>query len=106
MRTDKEECKLIGEFLVEKVRAFCKNVEMVRVVLPVGGMSALSMSGEVFEDREADEVLFQAVEGGLEGMGVRVVRDERGVNEEGFAGGLVERLVEVVEREEGGGDVR
>ncbi len=51
MRTDKEECKLIGEFLVEKVRAFCKNVEMVRVVLPVGGMSALSMSGEVFGDR-------------------------------------------------------
>ncbi len=34
------------------------------------------------------------------------MRDERGVNEEGFAGGLVERLVEVVEREEGGGDVR
>ncbi|KAL8860101.1 MAG: hypothetical protein Q9178_003365 [Gyalolechia marmorata] len=100
MRTDKEECKLIGEFLVKKVRAFCKNVEMVRVVLPVGGVSALSMRGEVFEDREADEVLFGVVERGLEGMGVGVVRDERGVNERGFAGGLVERLVEVVESEE------
>ncbi|KAL8924142.1 MAG: hypothetical protein Q9172_002807, partial [Xanthocarpia lactea] len=38
MRTDKEECKLIGEFLVQKVRRFCKNVDVVSVVLPVGGM--------------------------------------------------------------------
>ncbi|KAL8910464.1 MAG: hypothetical protein Q9171_004258, partial [Xanthocarpia ochracea] len=37
MRTDQGECRLIGEFLVEKVRAFCKRVEMVSVVLPVGG---------------------------------------------------------------------
>ena len=77
---------------------------MVEIVLPVAGMSPLSVRGGVFEDREADEGLFEGIERGVEGTGVRVVRVEREVNDAGFAVGLAERVMRLVDkrREEGG----
>lgn len=70
---------------------------MVEIVLPVAGISPLSVQGGPFEDREADEGLFAGIERGVEGMvGVRVVREERDVNDGGFAVGLAERVMRLV----------
>lgn len=103
VRANAEESRRIGEFIAQKVRGYCKRPEMVEIVLPVAGMSPLSVWGGVFEDREADEGLFVGIERGVEGTGVRVVRVEREVNDGGFAVGLVERVMRLVGREGEGG---
>ena len=103
VRANAEESRRIGEFIAQKVRGYCKRPEMVEIVLPVAGMSPLSVRGGVFEDREADEGLFVGIERGVEGTGVRVVRVERDVNDGGFAVGLAERVMRLVEREGEGG---
>ena len=102
VRTNQEECKKIGEFIGGKLREFCRRPEMVEVVLPGGGLSVLGVKGGVYEDGEADEVLFGAVEVGLRGTGIEVVRDRRAVNDEGFAKDCAERLLRLVEKAEGG----
>ncbi|KAI4281104.1 MAG: hypothetical protein L6R38_003936 [Xanthoria sp. 2 TBL-2021] len=104
VRANVDESRRIGEFIAKKVRGFGKRSEMVNIMLPVGGMSPLSVKGGDFEDKEADEALFTSIETGLQGTGVSVVRDERDVNDEDFAVGLAERLmglVEVYEKEMG-----
>ncbi|KAL9031810.1 MAG: hypothetical protein Q9196_000183 [Gyalolechia fulgens] len=103
VRTNKEECKQIGEFVAGKLREHCTRPELVEVVIPEGGMSAIGKKGGVYEDREADEVLFATVQEGLRGSGVRVVRDERHVNDEGFARAVAERLLRLIEKGEGNG---
>ncbi|KAL8768681.1 MAG: hypothetical protein Q9209_005099 [Squamulea sp. 1 TL-2023] len=96
VRTSKDECKRIGEFICEKITKFCKVPELVNVVLPTGGISPLSMRGEVYEDKEADEVLFGTIEEGLNETGVQVVRDERDVNDKNFAVDVAEMLVRLI----------
>ncbi|KAL8798635.1 MAG: hypothetical protein Q9182_006510 [Xanthomendoza sp. 2 TL-2023] len=97
VRTNLEECKRIGVFIAQKVREYCKRPELVQVILPTGGISPLSKRGEVYADEEADEALFGAVEEGLRGTGVEVVRDVREVNDEGFGCELAERLIRLIE---------
>ncbi|KAL0256911.1 hypothetical protein SLS55_007720 [Diplodia seriata] len=92
MRTSVGECKRIGEFVAEKLRG-ASRPERVQVWVPRGGVSVMSVAGGVFEDKEADEALFKAVREGLEGSGVRVVEDERAINDEGFARAVVDALV-------------
>lgn len=98
VRTTVQESRWIGEYIASKIESCAKRPEMVQVVLPTEGLSALSVDGGVFEDREADEALFEAIERGLEGTGVCVARVEGNVNDEGFAADLVRRLIGLVER--------
>ncbi|KAL8791047.1 MAG: hypothetical protein Q9213_000254 [Squamulea squamosa] len=97
VRTSKDESRRIGRFIGEKITNFCKMPELVNVVIPTGGISPLSMSGEVYEDREADGVLFGTIEKGLHETDVQVVRDERNVNDKGFAVDVAKRLVRLLE---------
>ncbi|KAL8943548.1 MAG: hypothetical protein Q9216_001006 [Gyalolechia sp. 2 TL-2023] len=103
VRTNEQECKRIGEFVAGKLKAHCARPELVEVVIPEGGLSALGKGGGVYEDREADAVLFTTVEEGLRGSGVRVVRDERDINDEGFARAVAERLIRLIEKGESKG---
>ncbi|KAL8995783.1 MAG: hypothetical protein Q9169_004541 [Polycauliona sp. 2 TL-2023] len=104
VRANSGEMRMVGEFIVDKVRRYCKDKEMVKVVLPmVGGMSPLSAAGGPFEDREADEVFLGVIEKGLEGSGVKVERDGRGVCDEGFAVRLAEGLMELIRVRDGEG---
>lgn len=100
VRTNAEECRKVGEFISGQLRKNCKRPELVEVIVPTGGLSVLSVPGGVYEDKEADEVLFRAVEEGLEGSGIMVVRDKRHVNDEGFAREVAERLVSLIEKRE------
>ncbi|KAL4940308.1 hypothetical protein BDV06DRAFT_196898 [Aspergillus oleicola] len=100
MRTEPGECKKIGEFIVDKVSTFAKDRGMVEVWVPGGAVSGISGRGGPFEDREADEVLFGALREGLQGK-VRVVEDEREVNDGGFAVDVAERLMGLVGKYQG-----
>ncbi|CAK1355980.1 UPF0261 protein [Cercospora beticola] len=93
MRTSGEECRAIGEFVVEKVKGFARKKENVKVVLPLGGVSMIATPGGPFYDEEADKAIFGAVREGFEESGVEVVEDERAINDEGFAVDIAKRLV-------------
>jgi uncharacterized protein (UPF0261 family) len=101
MRTSVEECKAIGEFITGK---FHKNLTRekgtndVAVWIPKGGMSALSVESQPFEDREADNALFEAVMSGIGKTRASLVQRDESINEEGFVRGMVEALMEMVER--------
>ncbi|KAL4861532.1 hypothetical protein BDV12DRAFT_180156 [Aspergillus spectabilis] len=93
MRTSGEECRMIAEFVVDKIKRFAADQTMVEVWIPAGGVSVMSKVGGVFEDSGADAALFDAVRDGLEGSDVRVVSDKRDVNDEGFAVDIADRLM-------------
>ncbi|KAL4797665.1 UPF0261 domain-containing protein [Aspergillus venezuelensis] len=100
MRTDSLECKKIGEFIVDKVNKFAKDRGMVEVWLPKGAVSGISGKGGPFEDRGADEMLFGTIREGLQRK-VKVVEDERQVNDAAFAVDVAERLMGLVREHQG-----
>ncbi|CBF84628.1 hypothetical protein AN8931.2 [Aspergillus nidulans FGSC A4] len=97
MRTSREECEAVGRFIVEKVNGCVREGKagLVEVVIPKGGVSKISTTGGVFEDKQADEALANVLMVGLEGK-VRVVQDPRDVNDRGFAVDIAERLMTLV----------
>lgn len=107
MRTSQKECWEIGEFIVGKVQE-AKRKDLVEVWIPRAGMSALSVKGQAFEDREADEKLFDAVRKGVSGVeGVKIVdRGEEDINQKSFAEGLVQAIVGLVEKARAGTGTR
>jgi len=98
VRTDVEECRQIGRFIAQKLKDHCARPEDVQVVLPVGGISLISKPGDVFADKDADDALFAAIEEGLKGSSIEVIRDERDINNEDFAVATAERLVRLIQR--------
>ena len=97
MRTNAEECKAIGDSMVEKIKTCTKNDNNVQVVLPLGGVSMIATPGGPFHDAEADEALFSTLKDGLKGSGVTVVEDQRPINDEGFAVDIAKRLVNMMQ---------
>jgi uncharacterized protein (UPF0261 family) len=53
----------------------------------------IAVPGGPFEDREADNILFQTLGNGLADSGIEVVVDGRAINEEGFAHDIAEALI-------------
>ncbi|KAL2838606.1 hypothetical protein BJX68DRAFT_248813 [Aspergillus pseudodeflectus] len=96
MRTSAEECRKVGGFIVDKVHRFASNPDMVQVWLPTGGVSVIATPGAPFADAEADAALFDTLRAGLEGSKVRMVSDDRAINDEGFAVAIADRLMELV----------
>ncbi|KAL4929838.1 Tm-1-like ATP-binding domain-containing protein [Aspergillus undulatus] len=103
MRTSKDECEQVGKFIVDKVNRFTQDPAKVEVWIPAGGVSGISTKGSVFADAEADSALFETLQSGLAGNGgqVRVVEDERAINEGGFAVDIANRLMELVAQQSG-----
>ena len=92
MRTTGEESARVGEFIGRRLKGEGVRPEVVNVLLPVGGVSMLDVPGQPFYDPAVDGVLFETVERELEGSGIRVVRDERQINDPGFAVRAAEML--------------
>ncbi|KAK3938752.1 hypothetical protein QBC46DRAFT_439607 [Diplogelasinospora grovesii] len=65
--------------------------------MPRGGLSAISTPGGPFEDQQADAVLFSAIREGLQGSGVKIVEDERDINNRDFAIDIAEALARLME---------
>ncbi|KAH8883362.1 hypothetical protein GQ53DRAFT_430727 [Thozetella sp. PMI_491] len=91
MRSSEDECRQIGQFICAKLKKTADPTK-VEVWIPKGGVSMISKPGDPFEDQAADKVLFETVVQELEGSGVRVVEDERDINDTGFARDIAEAL--------------
>jgi uncharacterized protein (UPF0261 family) len=96
MRTSPEECKKVGEFIVDKVTRLAATPDMVEVWLPTGGVSIIATPEAPFADAEADAALFDTVQSGLKGSKVSLVSDPRDINDEGFAVAIADRLMDLV----------
>lgn len=102
MRTNAEEARRVGAFVGDKVKMH-KRASMVEVWLPNGGVSGLSEGGGPFEDGEVDAALFSGIEQGLQGTSIRVVGDDRAINDKSFAVDVAEALVKMIKVDEGRG---
>ncbi|XWW98664.1 hypothetical protein V2A60_006666 [Cordyceps javanica] len=79
VRTSPEECTKIGEFIAKKLQK-TKVPDKTHVWIPKGGVSMLAVPRQPFADRAADTALFDALREGLKGTGIRIMEDERDVN--------------------------
>ena len=92
MRTTAEECKMVGEFIANKLKRFVSDQKKVKVVLPKGGVSLLATPGAPYADAEADEATFEAIRKGLKGTGIEVVERGEAINDEIFAKDIANML--------------
>ena len=97
MRTNPEESREIGRFIVDKLRTHTKDKSKVQLMLPLGGVSIIATPGSPFHDAESDQALFSTIRNGLEGSGISLIEDERAINDEGFATDAAKRLVEMMQ---------
>ncbi|WP_114376307.1 ABC transporter permease [Elioraea thermophila] len=87
MRTTAEESTRIGRWIGERLNAM---EGPVRFFLPEGGVSALDAPGQPFEDREAREALFSALEATVRQSPQRqLIRLPLHINDTDFAAELV-----------------
>lgn len=98
MRTSSDECRQVGEFIVDKVLRFAQDQGKVEVWLPGGGVSILANPGSPFENHEADSVLADTVRSGLKDTRTRVISDDRDINDSGFAINIADSLMALVEK--------
>jgi uncharacterized protein (UPF0261 family) len=96
MRTNEDECKEIGKFIAEKLKTYASKPEMIRVLIPTGGVSMIDKPGQPFYDEKADEALFSVLEGGLRDTRVKVTRLANNVNDDAFAEAVVETLMGLI----------
>jgi len=97
MRTTGEECRRIGEFIVSKITSMAKDPSKVQIWIPRGGVSMISTPGGPFEDSAAAEELASVLKEGLKNSKVRIVEDDRDVNNEGFAIDLADEMARMLE---------
>lgn len=81
MRTTPEECAELGRILAEKLNA---SRGPVTVLLPLRGVSVVSLEGGAFHDPDADRALFTALKGGLR-QGITVIECDSAINDTPFA---------------------
>jgi len=89
MRTTPEECRDLGRILAQKVNA---SVGPVSVLLPLGGISMISVEGQPFHDPAADDALFSSIRKWLS-PGIPLVELDAAINDPSFAEACVERLL-------------
>lgn len=95
MRTTPAENQAIGAWIAERLNQ-CEGE--VRVLLPLGGVSALDAPGAPFHDPEADEALFTALRTGLRTTARRrLVELPHHVNDPAFAAALVAAFREIAQ---------
>lgn len=95
MRTTPDENRQIAEFIASKLLC-ASRPDLIRVVLPTGGVSMLSTRDEPFHNPEADAMLFDTLQSKLADSRVRVDRHRGHINDEKFAVSVAEMLVELV----------
>jgi uncharacterized protein (UPF0261 family) len=93
MRTNREECQLIAEFLAGKLNA-CTGP--VRFLLPEDGGSALDAPGQPFYDPGTDQLLFATLERLVtQTADRRIIRLPHNLNDPRFADALVAAFEDV-----------
>ncbi|KAH0360224.1 UPF0261 domain-containing protein, partial [Aureobasidium melanogenum] len=97
MRTTKDECIAIGDFMADKIKRFTANPKMVQITVPKGGVSMIATPGGAFENRDADDTLIETLVSHLQDSGISIVHDERDINDEGFAVKIADDLMHLAQ---------
>jgi uncharacterized protein (UPF0261 family) len=93
MRTTAEECRMIGQWIAEKLNV-CAGP--VRFLIPEKGVSALDSPGQSFYDPQADAALFDALEKSLKTTASRrLTRLPLHINDPEFSTALVQNFREI-----------
>ena len=93
MRTTADECRRIGQFLVDKLN---RMQGPVRFLIPQGGVSLLDAPGKPFWDPEADKALFDVLTAGFRaGTDRRLVALPHNINDQAFIDALVGNFNEI-----------
>ncbi|MCC7040387.1 MAG: Tm-1-like ATP-binding domain-containing protein [Burkholderiales bacterium] len=96
MRTTREECARIGEWIAHKLNA-CEGP--VRFLIPEKGVSAISVEGQVFHDPGADNALFDAIQDTFHKTDRRqLLRLPYAINDPEFADALVKNFEDIARR--------
>ena len=97
MRTTPEECAELGRRIARKLSAATGPTVLF---VPLRGVSAIAIEGQVFHDPEADEALLGALRRGLADS-VEVHELDLEINDPAFADAMANRLHELVEEAAG-----
>ncbi|KAL1976973.1 hypothetical protein VTN31DRAFT_3255 [Thermomyces dupontii] len=100
MRTTPDECARIAEFIASQLRKYAVRPDLIHVLLPLGGISMISTPSKPFYDPAADAALFDGLENRLAGSGIEVTRDDREINDPGFAILAAKFLLDLLKRSE------
>ncbi len=93
MRTNKEENKILGERLANKLNS---SKAPVSILLPAKGISQIDSEGGVFYRPEIDQVLFNSIKENIKGS-VKVIEVDAHINDENFSRMLVKVLLDMIE---------
>ncbi|KAJ5489329.1 hypothetical protein N7539_004219 [Penicillium diatomitis] len=103
MRTTGEECariaKVIATNLLEGNAGWEQDCR-TKVILPLGGLSFLDTPGQPFWDPDADNALFATLEDELRASEIAIIRDERAINDPGFATAAADLLCELISQDQ------
>lgn len=93
MRTTPDENRRMGEWIAERINLMPGPV---RFLIPEGGVSALDAPGQPFYDPEANQALFEAINGRVQQTAKRrVIRSAHHINDSAFAELAVSELAEI-----------
>jgi len=93
MRTTADECRRIGQFLVDKLN---RMQGPVRFLIPQGGVSLLDAPGQPFWDPEADKALFDVLTAGFRGgADRRLIVLPHNINDQAFIDALVQSFKDI-----------
>ena len=62
MRTTPQECTRIAEFIASRLRDRAIRPDLVKIVLPTGGISMISTPSQPFYEPKSDTALFDTIE--------------------------------------------
>ena len=97
MRTTPQECAELGRLIARKLNAASGPTALF---MPLRGVSAIAVEGQVFHDPAADEALFAALREKVDASKVEVHELDADVNDPVFARAMADRLHELVSARE------
>ncbi|HKH66114.1 MAG TPA: ABC transporter permease [Reyranella sp.] len=93
MRTTADECRRIGDFLVDKLN---RMQGPVRFLIPQGGVSMLDAPGKPFWDPAVDKVLFDVLTAGFRpGTDRKLIVLPHNINDQAFIDALVQNFNDI-----------
>ncbi len=94
VRTNEEEMRSVGEFMVEKIK---KAKAPVTVFIPLKGLSMYCHPGEPIHNPKADHALFDVLRNGLTGLEhVKLIEVDAHINVNIFADKVADELIKIL----------
>lgn len=95
MRTNKEENKLLGEKIAEKLNLAKQDTVLI---IPNKGLSGIDKEGEVFYGPEEDKILFDSIKKNLNSDVVKIIDMDTVINDKNFAETAAQELIHMMNR--------